>query len=435
MKLDQINVEDLPLDHEFERLQAHFFSGLRFPAALENVFNLSTAAARAQSMSTQGWLMNATYCLLILADFFSIPGQFRTALIVRCGIVLPLLMLSKLIVSRNPPPFIRESSTFCASQLVAFGTFFLYRHAAMEDVAGTQVITIVVLLGISVVLRFRFRFATAATLLCVAGNTAFLFANPLLTRTNQVSWSVGVTWAACFTLMAGYSLERQERLNFLFQLRNQAQSTALAAANTELQRLSERDALTGIANRASFDQTFSSLWNLAASRKSPLSVILIDIDHFKRLNDTHGHLYGDEVLKRVATLMLQSLRGKHDFAARFGGEEFVILLPNTDRAAACKVAERLRAMVEIAGSPATNAGSFTESSLWTTVSCGVATVTETSVSNRQALLHAADTALYTAKAAGRNRVHLAPNLDPSITPTDSTSHPASKVAMMPSRIA
>jgi diguanylate cyclase (GGDEF)-like protein len=409
LKLDPIDVADLPLDQETDRLHSRYFSRLRFPPALETVFNLSTAAARAQSMATQGWIMTATYCLLILVDFFSIHARFHTALIVRCGIVLPLLILSKFIVSRNPPALIRESALLFASQLAAFGTFFLYRHEPMDAVAGTQVVTIVVLLGISVVLRFRFPFA---------GNTAFLFANPNLSATNQISWSLALTWAACFTLTAGFSLERQERLNFLYQLRNQAQSSALTAANTELQRLAERDALTGIANRAAFDQRFAALCSDVRSRSAPLSAILIDIDHFKRINDTHGHLYGDQVLKRVASLITQSLRGRNDFAARFGGEEFVILLPETGRHAACKIAERLRAMVEIAGSPATDDPTEPALALWTTVSCGVATIEADAPCTRRHLLHAADTALYAAKAAGRNRVHLAPHLGncTSLTP-------------------
>ncbi|MES2391446.1 MAG: GGDEF domain-containing protein [Acidobacteriota bacterium] len=428
MSLDQIDISVLPVDREFDRLQARFLRDLRFPRALERIFNASTDAAREQSIATLGWVMNATYCLLLLADYFSIRPHFHTALLVRCGIVLPLLMLVKWIVRRKTSIFIRELARFIAVQLVAFSTFFLYRHEAMAAVAGTQVVTIVVLLGIGIILRLRLDAAAGATLLCVAGNSAFLFANPSLSLTDQVSWSIALFCAACFTFTAGYSLERQERLNFLFQLRNQAQSTALAAANTELQRLSERDALTGISNRAAFEKRFTSLWNGARNRKTPLSAILIDVDSFKVVNDTRGHLHGDQVLKRVAALMLQSLRGKHDFAARYGGDEFVILLPETDLQAAYKVAERFRAMVQIAGSPATETGEDSEAALWTTVTCGVATIERIGNCTRQDLLLAADTALYAAKAAGRNRVHRAPTLNP-IAP------PASNVAMMPSRIA
>ena len=83
-----------------------------------------------------------------------------------------------------------------------------------------------------------------------------------------------------------------------------------------------------------------------------LSVVVVDVDYFKQLNDRYGHLYGDEVLKRIGSLLQQALRAKDDFAARFGGEEFVILLPATHQAAAMQVAERLRKMVELAGFPA-----------------------------------------------------------------------------------
>jgi diguanylate cyclase (GGDEF)-like protein len=145
------------------------------------------------------------------------------------------------------------------------------------------------------------------------------------------------------------------------------------------------------------------LWKEALMSRSPLSAVLIDIDNFKAVNDLCGHLYGDQVLKRVAVLLLQGLRGKSDFAARFGGEEFVVLLPGSSPEGAVLVAERIRKLVEVAGAPARDDGPELPV-VWATVSCGVATCWPTHSDPQDHLLEAADRAMYQAKAAGRNRV-------------------------------
>jgi len=131
---------------------------------------------------------------------------------------------------------------------------------------------------------------------------------------------------------------------------------------------------------------------------------MVDVDRFKQTNDNYGHLYGDKVLKRIANLVLEALRKEGDHAARFGGEEFVILLPNTDEPAAMLVAERLRRLVEVAGFPPIETARLAADTLVATVSCGVATTVPRSMEERHQLVNAADRALYEAKAAGRNRV-------------------------------
>ncbi len=138
-----------------------------------------------------------------------------------------------------------------------------------------------------------------------------------------------------------------------------------------------------------------------------VSLILIDVDHFKLLNDKFGHLYGDKVLKRVALLLAESLRRSEDFAARFGGEEFVILLPATPGDQALLVAERMRKLVEVAGFPALETPSGVMRNIRATVSCGVACESPIALGDPYFLIDAADKALYLAKAEGRNAVRVA----------------------------
>jgi diguanylate cyclase (GGDEF)-like protein len=213
---------------------------------------------------------------------------------------------------------------------------------------------------------------------------------------------LGVT---AITLVGNYGSSREERLNYLLHLRGELLVADLNRLNAQLLRRSESDALTGLANRRSFDTQYSELWKNALTTGAPLSVVIVDVDHFKRLNDRYGHLYGDEVLKRIGSLLQQALRVKDDYAARFGGEEFVILLPRTPESAAMMVAERLRRMVELAGFPALDPsqGPY-DMSIRATVSCGVACAYPTSRDKPEQLLDAADRALYQAKAQGRNMV-------------------------------
>jgi diguanylate cyclase (GGDEF)-like protein len=203
------------------------------------------------------------------------------------------------------------------------------------------------------------------------------------------------------TLMANYGLGREERLAYLLRLRGELQTAALSTSNEELQRISSSDALTGLANRHAFGSQYMKLWKQALTSRAPLSAVLIDIDNFKAVNDLCGHLYGDQVLKRVALLIHEALRGKGDFAARFGGEEFVVLLPGATPEVAMMVAERIRKLVEVAGAPALEDAQNLPS-LWATVSCGVSTCWPTHTDLQDDLIEAADKALYKAKALGRN---------------------------------
>lgn len=168
---------------------------------------------------------------------------------------------------------------------------------------------------------------------------------------------------------------------------------ALAMANAKLytktRELSVRDELTGVYNRRHFAQVMQLEWKRALRFKRELSLLMIDVDYFKRFNDTYGHLEGDKILKHLGTLLNQNLR-EVDTVARFGGEEFVILLPDTDKRGAIAVAEKLRHLVQ-------------EQIQGITVSVGVANFPD-DVHEIDDLIDEADIALYDAKDLGRNQV-------------------------------
>ena len=175
--------------------------------------------------------------------------------------------------------------------------------------------------------------------------------------------------------------------------------TELVKANDELREFSARDALTELQNRGRFDAVFAYEWARATRSSLPLSVLFMDIDHFKMLNDRHGHLAGDECLRRVARV-LSTRRGRaEDLSARYGGEEFAVILPGADHKAALYIAEEIRRAV--LGLEICNEDSPT--SPFVTVSIGTATHSPRHTENPSELLAAADAALYIAKRNGRNR--------------------------------
>jgi two-component system, cell cycle response regulator len=171
---------------------------------------------------------------------------------------------------------------------------------------------------------------------------------------------------------------------------------ALLESNRRLQELSLTDGLTGVANRRAFDQRVGSAFEHARRYERPLSLVLIDVDHFKAINDRHGHDVGDAVLQSVASIVASGTR-QTDFVARVGGEEFAILLPETALFESIQFAEKIRAGIA-ASDPVVDER--------VTVSIGVANIPHSPFTSTMDLFRAADQALYRAKSNGRNRVEI-----------------------------
>jgi diguanylate cyclase (GGDEF)-like protein len=181
-------------------------------------------------------------------------------------------------------------------------------------------------------------------------------------------------------------------------------TVALEHSNEQLEHLSTTDALTGLANRRAFDQCLLSEWQRSARSQQPLSLLMIDIDHFKRYNDHYGHLAGDACLRQIAAILFDCAQRSGELVVRYGGEEFALLLPGTDGDAACVVAQRC--MDELANAQISHANSPV--SPWLTCSVGVATVVASPELVPESLVRCADEALYQVKSAGRASFSVAP---------------------------
>jgi two-component system chemotaxis family response regulator WspR len=175
---------------------------------------------------------------------------------------------------------------------------------------------------------------------------------------------------------------------------------ALMEANLELQRLTKVDGLTGLGNRRYFDEYIAAEWQRAIRTQSPLSVLMIDVDNFKRYNDTYGHLAGDQVLRELAEIIQLNCNRSTDLGARYGGEEFVVILCDTPAAGARMVGEKLLLDIATLHLPHKASGVVDH----VTVSIGGASTIPQQHQSERVLIGAADAALYHAKRDGRNRV-------------------------------
>jgi len=217
----------------------------------------------------------------------------------------------------------------------------------------------------------------------------------------QRSWLIGTlvgSFCAIVFLSVLYKKERDEekRLEDLVKKRTQE----LNEQNKLLESLSMTDQLTDVPNRRSFDARMKHEWRIAMREKTPISILMMDIDNFKTYNDNYGHQQGDAVLQIVAKAIEKEAKRPGDFSARWGGEEFAVLLSNTNAKGALVVAETIRSSIEDLKISLLADGSITK----VTVSIGVHTLTSVQNVSSDYFISGADEALYKAKKLGRNRV-------------------------------
>ena len=240
---------------------------------------------------------------------------------------------------------------------------------------------------------------TASALIYALTYLAFFVAlgmtqsNPELLLSNRLSGFI--------TSVMGWALSVLLWRNFVTMTLQQEQlakvHTELQAKQRDLERLTRLDGLTGLYNRNTFVELTRLELDRAQRQGSSTSILLLDLDHFKRVNDTWGHPAGDAVLKNVAALLTGTIRST-DLAGRLGGEEFIILLPGTSAAAARMLAEKVRARLEA------NPTYFEKTVIRSTASIGLSGTTSTEKLPFDTLYNEADKALYLAKQRGRNRV-------------------------------
>ncbi len=247
-------------------------------------------------------------------------------------------------------------------------------------------------------MRLPFNLAFIATLFF--SDAVYLHLHPWLSHSERICALSLVACCAVLATIANYRIELADRLAYVLFLREELRTKELSRLNDNLHALSFRDGLTGLANRRHFDACLETAWRQAALDRTPISLIMTDVDHFKHLNDTHGHIAGDQVLIQLAGILQSTHRREHDIIARFGGEEFVLLLPSYTEREALQAAEHVRSTLR---SIPLDVDSVARP-ISISVSCGVATLHPQHAPDATELIALADQALYRAKRSGRDKV-------------------------------
>lgn len=385
---------------EIDRLIQAGSTSLRLPPKLESRFLRDTSHDRLRIIVISGLLVALTYGGMLIPDWILIPDQFDLAVRLRMVVYVPLVLASLLVLVRIDLPKLREAIA-AASGLLAAGISAYLCYASKDELAPAYLVNLcMVVMFCNALAQMRF---WPALFMDVGVMALYVVTAVSMDAPAALMLPEGlvVLSTIVFTLYGCYVLERDERQNWLLHLKERLLLDELEAANGHLDQISRSDMLTGVANRRHFDEFLQQVWERARVDGTEVSLMMIDVDHFKAYNDRYGHIEGDACLKDVAATLKRRLRRPDDLIARFGGEEFIAVLTGTPLKTALGAAERVRKGVEALNR--LHSGSSTHAIL--TVSIGVACLKPNAphASSTQ-LIAAADEALYQAKHTGRNRV-------------------------------
>lgn len=370
---------------------------LVFPDELESRFEAETGRRRVRHLRRTTLIGLAVFHLYAWAAFVTTPDVATLNLALRFAVMTPLAIGIFVALSRVSA---RTREALCglgvlAAAAIPVVTLWL-GHGPNVAHATTAIWLTVIFANISLALRFNWACIVSGTT-ALAGGLA-LAAHPEIAPDLAGLARLDMLIGTAFSLGAAHKIESANRRNYLYTLRESLRAQQLVVANARLTRLSTTDPLTGLANRRAFSQRLDALWQ-ASRTGDPFALMLVDVDHFKRFNDHYGHGAGDACLCAISRLLTARVCGSADLVSRYGGEEFALLLPGLDSAAAIVLAERVRQSLNALALPHAGRGDGLDH---VTVSVGVAASPGGAVT-AAALVEAADAALYRAKSAGRNR--------------------------------
>lgn len=382
---------------------------LRFPRALEAQFQADTLEQRRIFLAVCGVIgilgiyLGAVNVEKLMPDAAALARSNVNICIVSGSLTLLCILLL-------PKPLRRTWQAEAATFVNTFGLCVAIIYGPMISHTDTAVTQSVALIGsvmyACIAARLRFVWAFACGVLSLLGYVIFVQGRTPLQELIVTSNIKLLALSFAFVLVANYAIEYNERRNWVLRKLQEKQRAVLQETSQRLHRLSVQDPLTGLFNRRQFDTDLRLAWSQAEAAQQPLALLMLDVDFFKRYNDTYGHPAGDACLMQVADVLSKVAQEHGGVAARLGGEEFSLLLPGAaaDRAmaAAQDLCARVRAArIEHRGSTV---------SAHVSISVGVAQALPAPGLNPQTLIAAADQALYQAKEAGRDRATAAPHI-------------------------
>jgi len=343
-------------------------------------------------------LISLLFSLII--DWMLIPDVFWFAFCMKVFVITPLGLYAYIFADRRRSrAYFPVIMVFVATELMLLGFMFLSKEPLawiygygiavvctsanlMESLPTEKAVIVTLVSSVFLTIGFVFHSAITLPILILSLLTGYLF--------------------CMFSLVANYRLEVVLRRQYVNALQEKLRVESLVELNKELNEHALIDSVTGIGNRRFLDTKIASYVTAFAVSRQPLGLLMVDIDQFKALNDRHGHLVGDVCLRRIAETLASGIRAATDLVARFGGEEFVIVLPGASPRDCYELAERLRAKIE--KTPIIVEGAAEPIVL--TVSIGCDSAVPTADGDITEFVERADAALYEAKRQGRNKVVL-----------------------------
>jgi diguanylate cyclase (GGDEF)-like protein len=347
----------------------------RFP---EDRRRVAMLLALASTVSAINFCVQLYLNRTVGGDTNTLPTQFAT-------IWLPLIAMAIVLRVRRPVVLEGMMIAFIGVGMV-MRMWLMTVQPTLSFLWPTLIIGLVFIIYIYLPVRFLLAAAISTVFSVVASAWWLLIAETGLPLDQMLRAMVWLAFANALGFIAANSSQRGQRMRY--------------AQSLLLRELLSTDAMTGIGNRRRFDDALDREWRRCSRSGKPLSLLMIDVDHFKAYNDHHGHLQGDECLRNVAQLLVESVGRPADLVARYGGEEFVCLLPEIGEEGARAVAAKF--MMGVARASIPHAALPADARL--TISIGAATCNEVSRQTPGALVALADKLLYDAKRAGRDRV-------------------------------
>src|SRR5947209_3277447 len=360
-----------------------------FPPAIREQFERDSRERHAQRLRAVIWPSIILYNLLLGADYFLVPDAWQVSAAIHFVIMTPLAIGVALLLPRLQSCTSREMLAALVPLAMSLQVLFIFAATTSPFADHYQYLVVLNTVFLSTSLRPQFWIVLTVSALVFALHFAAVQFLSDLRWQEAVTASLVLMVVTYVTAMGSLSAQRRERRSYLFRLRE-----SLRHAEADLS--SRHDKLTGFLNRSGLDKALQDLWKGPFSQ---VAAIMVDIDHFKSYNDHYGHLAGDACLKEVAALVAAATRRPKDILARFGGDEFLVLLPNTDLREGSRIAERMRRALKDAALPheADDAYGFVS------LSIGVGSAATKTMSPRE-LISAADAALYRVKKNGRDGI-------------------------------
>jgi len=394
------------LNDEIDNYLARPPRRLEFPASIETLFVTERTRRRSEAFYNDvvgGMILGNVMGFVLTFCGLLTPFEMTSSFVIAHGFIQAPMLLTLSLMRRVPKLYERVDLIAAALFLLNIaGLIAISRcwHGEIGLYQAFAMMTLPVKFNLLETVSFRDAVRMAGVYLPSLIWNAFTHSG----FSQSASWFLGCLYGVLtgISLAANYRMEASERLNFLSVLRERLRGEEIIDANRQLDVLARTDALTGLANRRDFDQRFVAEAARMRAQAEPLTLIVLDIDHFKLYNDRLGHPQGDKCIRVVARAIMESIGPAPAFAGRIGGEEFAAVLPSVSIETAAATAQKIRSAVEAMQLPHPALGERRVVS----VSLGVACLNPARPESPEALMARADAALYRAKRAGHDRAEV-----------------------------